>query len=228
MTYPGVGISLGVSRTAGAAARRAAHLSASRSVPSAVLVALTDEASRAASDRVAQRLRGRGVPPRWPPPAEVRQADPVRRAPWHPLRVVPGHRRPARPGQGHPQRRPARGRSGDVDPARATTCDPQISDTRGNRQGATPVIRTHDAGTPARRARRPDRHPRRVGRAPPRPRRRGVHRPARGVSGVVQVVIRDEAVAYQLRAEYCLKVTGEVRRAPRATRTPTCPPARSR
>jgi aspartyl-tRNA synthetase len=32
----------------------------------------------------------------------------------------------------------------------------------------------------------------------------------REASGVVQVVIRDESVAHQLRAEYCLKVTGEV------------------
>jgi aspartyl-tRNA synthetase len=32
----------------------------------------------------------------------------------------------------------------------------------------------------------------------------------REVSGVVQVVVRDEAVAHSLRAEYCLKVTGEV------------------
>jgi aspartyl-tRNA synthetase len=32
----------------------------------------------------------------------------------------------------------------------------------------------------------------------------------REASGVVQVVIRDEAVAHQLRAEYCLQVTGEV------------------
>jgi aspartyl-tRNA synthetase len=32
----------------------------------------------------------------------------------------------------------------------------------------------------------------------------------REASGVVQVVIRDEAVAHQLRAEYCVKVVGEV------------------
>jgi aspartyl-tRNA synthetase len=32
----------------------------------------------------------------------------------------------------------------------------------------------------------------------------------REASGVVQVVIRDEAVAGQLRAEYCLRITGEV------------------
>jgi aspartyl-tRNA synthetase len=34
----------------------------------------------------------------------------------------------------------------------------------------------------------------------------------REASGVVQVVIRDEEVAHHLRAEYCLKVTGEVAR----------------
>ena len=34
----------------------------------------------------------------------------------------------------------------------------------------------------------------------------------RDASGVVQVVIRDEEVAHHLRAEYCLKVTGEVTR----------------
>ena len=32
----------------------------------------------------------------------------------------------------------------------------------------------------------------------------------RDASGVVQVVIRDEEVAHSLRAEFCLKVTGEV------------------
>ena len=32
----------------------------------------------------------------------------------------------------------------------------------------------------------------------------------REASGVVQVVIRDEDVAHQLRAEYCLKIVGEV------------------
>ena len=32
----------------------------------------------------------------------------------------------------------------------------------------------------------------------------------REASGVVQVVVRDEAVAHQLRSEFCLQVTGEV------------------
>jgi histidyl-tRNA synthetase len=60
-TYPGVGISLGVSRML-LPLVASGRLSASRSVPSAVLVALVDEASRPASDAVAQRLRARGIP----------------------------------------------------------------------------------------------------------------------------------------------------------------------
>ena len=59
--FPGVGLSIGVSRlvsrilTAGLA-------SASRAVPSAVLVAVTDEDTRGASDAVADSLRERGIP----------------------------------------------------------------------------------------------------------------------------------------------------------------------
>ena len=51
----------------------------------------------------------------------------------------------------------------------------------------------------------------------------------RDASGVVQVVIRDEEVAHQLRSEFCLRLTGEVSMpARRGTRTPRCPPATSR
>jgi histidyl-tRNA synthetase len=59
--FPGVGMSIGVSRlvsrvlTAGLA-------SATRAVPSAVLVAVTDEDSRAKSDAIADELRSRGIP----------------------------------------------------------------------------------------------------------------------------------------------------------------------
>ncbi|HJR37356.1 MAG TPA: histidine--tRNA ligase [Nocardioidaceae bacterium] len=60
-TYPGVGISLGVSRMLVPLLARGS-LGASRSVPSAVLVALPDEESRAACDQVAQQLRRNGVP----------------------------------------------------------------------------------------------------------------------------------------------------------------------
>ena len=45
----------------------------------------------------------------------------------------------------------------------------------------------------------------------------------RDACGVVQVVIRDEAVAHHLRAEYCLKVTGEVCRAPEGNQNPALP-----
>ncbi len=42
-------------------------------------------------------------------------------------------------------------------------------------------------------------------------------------SGLVQVVIRDEAVAHHLRAEYCLKVTGEVSLRPEGNQNPHLP-----
>lgn len=59
-TYPGVGISLGVSRILVPLINKG--LEADRSVPSAVLVALIDEDSRAVSDDIAQQLRARGIP----------------------------------------------------------------------------------------------------------------------------------------------------------------------
>jgi len=58
-TYPGVGLSIGVSRLLSTLS--ASGVTASRSVPSAVLVAVTDEASRAASDTIAQQLRSRAI-----------------------------------------------------------------------------------------------------------------------------------------------------------------------
>jgi histidyl-tRNA synthetase len=56
------------------------HLSASRSVPSCVLVAVTDETQRAASDAVADSLRRRGIPVEVAPAADkfgkqIRHAD---------------------------------------------------------------------------------------------------------------------------------------------------------
>lgn len=60
-TYPGVGISLGLSRLLVPLVQKG-HLAGSRPVPSAVLVALNDEASRPAADAVAQQLRASGVP----------------------------------------------------------------------------------------------------------------------------------------------------------------------
>jgi histidyl-tRNA synthetase len=60
-TYPGVGISLGVSRLLVPLLNRG-QLVADRSVPSVVLVALTDEESRPVSDALATQLRAHGIP----------------------------------------------------------------------------------------------------------------------------------------------------------------------
>ena len=60
-TYPGVGISLGVSRMLVPLLAKGV-LSSDRKVPSVVLVALGDEESRPISDGIAQRLRVRGIP----------------------------------------------------------------------------------------------------------------------------------------------------------------------
>jgi histidyl-tRNA synthetase len=59
-TYPGVGISLGLTRMLVPLLARGV-LTASRSVPSAVLVALTSDDARPQADEVAQELRARGV-----------------------------------------------------------------------------------------------------------------------------------------------------------------------
>ncbi len=59
-TYPGVGISLGVSRVLVPLLGKGV-VEADRSVPSAVLVAVTDEETRSASDALADQLRSRGI-----------------------------------------------------------------------------------------------------------------------------------------------------------------------
>lgn len=60
-TYPGVGLSIGVSRLV-ARLLGVGLVTPSRDVPAAVLVAVNDEASREASDLVATQLRSRGIP----------------------------------------------------------------------------------------------------------------------------------------------------------------------
>lgn len=59
-TYPGVGISFGVSRSLVPLVNRSI-VSSTRAVPSAVLVALVDEESRGHSDDLARQLRARGI-----------------------------------------------------------------------------------------------------------------------------------------------------------------------
>ena len=60
-TYPGVGVSFGVSRTLVPLVADGV-LAGSRAVSSAVLVALADEDSRPAAQELADRLRRRGIP----------------------------------------------------------------------------------------------------------------------------------------------------------------------
>ena len=84
-TYPGVGISLGVSRVLGRLFA-SGQLTASRSVPTAVLVAVVDEDGRTESTRVATALRARGIPVEVAPAAakygkQIRHAD-RRGVPW--------------------------------------------------------------------------------------------------------------------------------------------------
>jgi histidyl-tRNA synthetase len=78
-SYPGVGISFGLSRTLLPLLSRGL-LRASRSVPTCVLVALGSEADRPHSETVAAALRGRGIPVEVAPePAkfgkQIRHAD---------------------------------------------------------------------------------------------------------------------------------------------------------
>ncbi len=78
-TYPGVGISLGVTRLVSVLLSHGL-VEASRSVPTCVLVAVADEAGRAGSEAVAASLRARGVPTEVAPKADkygkqIRYAD---------------------------------------------------------------------------------------------------------------------------------------------------------
>ncbi len=67
-TYPGVGISFGLTRVLGLLFARG--LTASRSVPTVVLVALTADEQREAAQTVAATLRGRGISALVAPSAE--------------------------------------------------------------------------------------------------------------------------------------------------------------
>jgi histidyl-tRNA synthetase len=78
-TYPGVGLSIGVSRLVSRLLRDGLAR-ATRSVPTCVLVAVPDEKRRAECDRVAGRLRARGIPVEVAPGAakygkQIRHAD---------------------------------------------------------------------------------------------------------------------------------------------------------
>ena len=114
--YPGVGVSFGVSRTLVPLIADGV-LAGSRSVPSAVLVALTDEESRPASDAVATALRARGIPCEVAA-APQRFGKQIRTAERRGIPFVwfPDDGDDGAPGQGHPQRRPGASRPRHLDP----------------------------------------------------------------------------------------------------------------
>jgi histidyl-tRNA synthetase len=96
-TFPGVGISLGVTRLVAPLVARGLF-DADRSVPSAVLVALPDDESRERSRGVARSLRARGIATEVAPNAakygkQIRHAD---------RRGIPYVWFPAEPGSGEP------------------------------------------------------------------------------------------------------------------------------
>ncbi len=216
-TYPGVGISLGVSRVLVPLLSKGV-VEADRSVPSAVLVAVVDEEHRTASDTLAEQLRGNGVACEVAPAAQkfgkqIRYAE---------RRGIPYVLFPGAEGEAAEIKDI---RSGEQTAVDLTTWTPPVEDLRParptQRTGAT-VIRTHDAGSL-----RPSHVDTEVTLSGWVARRRDHGGVAfidlREASGVVQVVIRDEAVAHNLRSEYCLKVTGTVSLRPEGNQNPNLP-----
>ncbi len=110
-TYPGVGISLGVTRLLAPLLARGL-VDADRSVPSCVLVALPDDDTRAECREVARRLRARGVPTEVSPEAakygkQIRFAE---------RRGIPYVWFPGAEGAGHQVKDIRSGNQGDADP----------------------------------------------------------------------------------------------------------------
>ncbi|WP_232676012.1 histidine--tRNA ligase [Nocardioides sp. R-C-SC26] len=129
-TYPGVGISLGLSRVILPLLARTG-LTADRSVPSAVLVAVSEESDRAASDAVASALRTRGIPCEVAPTAakfgkQIRHAD---------RRGIPFVWFPADAGTGHQVKDIRSGEQIEADPH---TWDPPSADLRPRVVSAAP------------------------------------------------------------------------------------------
>ena len=194
---------------------------ADRSVPSAVLVAVVDEDAPAESDaprRAAARQRASPARSRQRRRSSAsRSATPsavASRTCSSP--AADGRREPAR-GQGHPQRRPDRGRPRPPGRRRWRTSTRASGAT--NRSNSDPHPRRRQ---PA--AEHVDTEVTLAGWVARRRDHGGVaFIDLREASGVVQVVIRDEAVAHHLRSEYCLKVTGTVSLRPEGNQNPDLP-----
>jgi histidyl-tRNA synthetase len=132
-TYPGVGISFGVSRTLVPLLAQGT-VGASRSVPSAVLVAVADEDARPASDAVASALRARGIPCEVAP-AAARLGKQIRHADRRGIPFVWFPPADATEGSGHQVKDIRDGQQVDADPA---TWTPPSDDLRAR------VVRSSD------------------------------------------------------------------------------------
>ena len=168
-TYPGVGVSFGVSRTLVPLIAEGV-LTGSRSVPSAVLISVADEESRPEADGVAGALRSRGIPCEVAPSAakfgkQIRHAD---------KRGIPYVWFTTTTADADADARPTRSRTSGAEtrcrPTRPTgsllqrTYDrPSSAPSSTRRQTCDPHPRRR---RPARRPRRPDRDPRRLGGQP--------------------------------------------------------------
>ena len=188
-TYPGVGISFGVSRTLVPLIEPRA---ADRRPVGAVAPCWSRSPTRrpaTASDRRRPAAAGpRHRRPRSPPPR--RSSASRSGTPSGAASPSSGSRAPTAPPtrsrtsaaatRSTPTPTPGHRPTDDLRPRVVSTSSTSPTGST-NTRGARQVIRTPRRRQPARRARRPDRHPRRLGGAPARPRRRRLHRPARGV-----------------------------------------------
>ena len=194
-------------------------VTATRSVPTAVLVAVSDEATRGASEDVAAALRARGISTEVAPSAakfgkQIRYADrrgiPFvwfrrrrRRAPVKDIRVGrPGRRRPRHLDARRPR----------TSPPSSRLASPDIEEKHV-------VIRTHAAGTL--RAEHVGQTVTLAGWVARRRDHGGVaFIDLRDASGVVQVVVRDRGRPHRLRTEFCVQVVGVVSARPEGNENP--------
>ncbi len=206
-------------------------LAGSRAVPSAVLVALADEESPSRRPTPSPTVCAAAASRPRSPPHPQKFGKQIRYAERRGIPYVwfPGTRRRSRTRsrtsaaatRSTPTRRldAARGR-----PAPAHRHHPSHHPRHhpSHHRGAATVIRTHDAGSL--RAEHVGQTVTLAGWVARRRDHGGVaFIDLREASGVVQVVIRDEAVAHQLRAEYCLKITGEVSARPEGNQNADLP-----
>ncbi len=147
-SYPGVGISFGVTRALGPLFARGELVAPAGRCPAASWWPWWTEAGRARSRSVAAALRARGIAAEVAPKAaEVRQADPLRGPAGHPVRLVPrGRRCRRRPCEAPPTTWPARSRTSEAGAAARPggRMGPGRRGSAPRRWSAAGRIRAHD------------------------------------------------------------------------------------